>query len=171
MNTVIVSALISAIVSLICGLIVYNNTGKKLESYKKDMQSRDDSYEITMRIFKQINSLYNAIYNSDGAIQYAVIDKQLAIRAQGDLSLADAKLFIPDKLQKDMDEILDNISDFAYTIYDQLDTKRNGYSDDYDKKMEDLYKKKSKSLEQINILFENLMREIRNTYKIFPANT
>lgn len=169
MNTVIFSALISAIVSLIGGLIVYSNTGKKLENYKKNMQSRDESYKVTMKIFKQVNSLYFDILDSDSTIRQAV-DNSMVQDAMNSLSAADAVLFIPDDIYIQMKKFLTDICTYDCTISDITDLKRRGYSDSYDDDMKKILDNKENTLRKIHTMFPDIVKEIRDTYKIFPVN-
>lgn len=161
----IISAVGSALVSLIGLFINYISTGKKLEDHKKLLEAKGASFEQTMKLYKKVNVI--AIDLSDGELDsYARCANILEpIRSEYNMN----EIFIPKKVSQSFKCFICDFGSYVNALESYVDTKKQGIQEatEYQEKTSNANEEANGLREKVLSDFYDLRKEIKIKFTMF----
>lgn len=163
------SLIIPVVISAIGVLINSFNTGKKIERYKRILDSKDISYTKSIEVYEEIrNLLVDNIFEGCRRVDF-IDDRILDIK---DL-LRKNEFYIPDKIYEKMDEIVNNVDEYNDRLDERHDLKfksdgvRNKVGDKQRQRISEIDSMEYNTLRMINKKFRKLKKIVHKKYNLF----
>lgn len=169
MDSTIIAALISGGITLIGYYVTNNSTGKQLEDHKKRLESRDRSYNETMKIFEIINTV--AVNINDGLRSSQLFEDE---HAALDKKYKQNSISIPESISQKIATFIYRLGKYTDCLSSQQDLKRNTKSiienkgqDELDRQQEKISDKDKKLRKELIDGWIEINKEIKDKFEMF----
>jgi len=165
----IFSVIIPLAISVAGFFINSSNTGKKIERYKRILDSKDVSFTKSIEIYEGIrNLLVDNIF--EGCQQVDFIDNYIIGIKE---LLRKNEFYVPDKIYKKMDKIVNNVDtyndhlDERHDLKLESDGKKDKLGDEQRKRINEIDSMQKNALVTLNREFRVLKKVMHKKYSIF----
>lgn len=166
LSSVVLSAIISGFVTGGGYWLSYQNTGKKLESYKKLLEAKGSSFDETIKLYKIINVITIDLNHNELNSPISAIKALENLTSKYNMN----EIFIPEKVAKTMKKFIEDFEKYIVSLESYNDAKQQDIREttsEHQERLDGAIEKIDESCRKLSDDFTDLRKEIKTKFTMF----